>query len=184
MKIITTTLPDLLLIEPTVHGDDRGFFMESYNAEKFNELVGRDISFVQDNHSRSVKNVLRGLHFQKHPAAQGKLVRCTYGEVYDVVVDLRISSPGFKKWFGVNLSSSNKKQLWIPEGFAHGFLVLSDEAEFMYKTTAFYSPENDRCLKWDDTTIGVKWPIGNELHLSDKDANGDSLAQLRCDLFA
>ncbi|ORM77334.1 MULTISPECIES: dTDP-4-dehydrorhamnose 3,5-epimerase [Pantoea] len=183
MNIIETDIPGLLILEPKVYGDERGFFLESYNSKDFNEAVGEDIVFLQDNHSKSKKGVLRGLHFQKKPAAQGKLVRCINGEVYDVVVDLRLKSPTFKQWFGVYLSSTNMKQLWIPEGFAHGFIVKSETAEFVYKTTNYYSPENDRCLKWNDECIGIEWPLGAEFFLSEKDKNGLSFEELEKDFF-
>ncbi len=169
MDIIKTAIADVLIIEPTVFGDERGFFMESWNKNIFNKAIGREVSFVQDNHSRSEKGVLRGLHYQiKQP--QGKLVRVVYGEVFDVAVDLRNSSSTFGKWVGVTLSAENKRQLWIPEGFAHGFLVLSDTAEFLYKTTSYYFPEHERCIRWDDTDLGIIWPITAKPKLSDKDA--------------
>ncbi|EEX3745584.1 dTDP-4-dehydrorhamnose 3,5-epimerase, partial [Escherichia coli] len=145
MKIANTKLDGLLVIEPTVYEDERGFFYESYNEKKFMETIGASIKFVQDNHSKSSKGVLRGLHFQKNPYEQGKLVRCIRGEVYDVAVDIRKDSPTFGQWFGVNLSDENKKQLWIPEGFAHGFITLSDVAEFVYKTTNYYAPASEYC---------------------------------------
>ncbi|MFA7955505.1 dTDP-4-dehydrorhamnose 3,5-epimerase [Escherichia coli] len=144
MNVIKTEIPDVLIFEPKVFGDERGFFFESFNQKIFEEAVGRKVEFVQDNHSKSTKGVLRGLHYQLEPYAQGKLVRCVVGEVYDVAVDIRKSSPTFGKWVGVNLSAENKRQLWIPEGFAHGFLVLSETAEFVYKTTNYYHPESER----------------------------------------
>ena len=169
MKITRTKIPEVLIIEPQVFGDDRGFFMESWNQKAFNEAVGRDVNFVQDNHSRSTKGVLRGLHYQiKQP--QGKLVRCVVGEVFDVAVDLRRSSSTFKKWVGVHLSAENKRQFWVPEGFGHGFLVLSESADFLYKTTNYYAPEYERCIRWDDPTLAIDWPSGLTPKLSTKDA--------------
>jgi dTDP-4-dehydrorhamnose 3,5-epimerase len=168
MKVTPLSIPDVLLIEPQVFGDDRGFFYESFNQNKFEEAMGKKINFVQDNHSKSVKGVLRGLHYQLTPKAQGKLVRVIQGEVFDVAVDLRQLSPTFGKWTGEILSSDNKKQLWIPEGFAHGFLTLSDTAEFLYKTTDFYSKEHEQAIIWNDETIGIDWPSRN-ISLSPKD---------------
>ena len=168
MKVTPLSIPDVLLIEPQVFGDDRGFFYESFNQNKFEEVMGKKINFVQDNHSKSVKGVLRGLHYQLPPKAQGKLVRVIQGEVFDVAVDLRQSSPTFGKWVGEILSDDNKKQMWIPEGFAHGFLTLSDTAEFLYKTTDFYSPEHEKSILWNDKTIGIDWPI-QDVSLSSKD---------------
>ncbi len=153
-------------------GDDRGFFFESFNGAKFNEAVGSDVKFVQDNHSKSVKGVLRGIHYQLAPKAQGKLVRVTQGEVFDIAVDLRKSSPTFGKWVGEILSGENKKQLWIPEGFGHAFLTLSDTAEFLYKTTNYYAPDLERCIIWNDSDIGIEWPMEGEPSLSKKDALG------------
>ncbi|EKS6730645.1 dTDP-4-dehydrorhamnose 3,5-epimerase [Enterobacter mori] len=169
MNVIKTEIPDVLIFEPKVFGDDRGFFFESFSQKIFEEAVGRKVEFVQDNHSKSSKGVLRGLHYQLEPYAQGKLVRCVAGEVFDVAVDIRKFSPTFGKWVGVNLSAENKRQLWIPEGFAHGFLVLSDMAEFVYKTTNYYAPESDRGLRWDDADLGIKWPLSVEPILSEKD---------------
>lgn len=169
MNVIKTEIPDVLIFEPKVFSDERGFFMESFNQKIFEEAVGGKVEFVQDNHSKSTKGVLRGLHYQIEPYAQGKLVRCVAGEVFDVAVDIRKDSETFGKWVGVNLSSENKKQLWIPEGFAHGFLVLSDSAEFLYKTTNFYNPGSDKGVAWNDPDIGISWPINNPL-LSDKDS--------------
>mgnify|MGYP003347741023 CR=1 FL=1 len=163
-----STIPEVIVIEPKVFGDARGFFFESFNQNKFEEAVKRKINFVQDNHSKSIKGVLRGLHYQLPPKAQGKLVRVIQGEVFDVAVDLRQSSPTFGKWVGEILSSDNKKQMWIPEGFAHGFVTLSDTAEFLYKTTDFYSKELERAINWNDKTIGIEWPINN-VSLSSKD---------------
>jgi dTDP-4-dehydrorhamnose 3,5-epimerase len=171
MKVIPTDIPDVLILEPKVFGDERGFFMESYNQRAFQEATGLNPTFVQDNHSRSARNVLRGLHYQiRQP--QGKLVRVVAGEVFDVAVDLRKSSPDFGKWIGVRLSGENKRMVWIPEGFAHGFLVLSDSADFLYKTTDYYAPEHERTVLWDDPTIGVQWPLGDSPQLSEKDRRG------------
>lgn len=169
MNVIKTAIPDVLIFEPKVFGDDRGFFFESFNQRVFEEAVGRKVEFVQDNHSKSCKGVLRGLHYQLEPYAQGKLVRCVFGEVFDVAVDIRKSSPTFGKWVGVNLSAENKRQLWIPEGFAHGFLVLSDTAEFVYKTTNYYHPTSDRGIIWNDIHLNINWPGGNNYILSAKD---------------
>ncbi len=157
MNICKTKIPDVLILEPKVFADDRGFFYESYNQQVFREATGLDVQFVQDNHSRSARGVLRGLHYQLPPAAQAKLVRCIVGEVYDVAVDIRKSSPTFGHWVGVLLSADNKRQLWIPEGFAHGFLVLSEEAELLYKATDFYAPEYDRGICWNDAELNISW---------------------------
>lgn len=170
MNVIKTEIPDVLIFEPKVFGDERGFFMESFNQKVFEEAVGRKIEFVQDNHSKSAKGVLRGLHYQLPPFAQGKLVRCVVGEVFDVAVDIRRDSETFGKWVGINLSAENKRQLWIPEGFAHGFLVLSQEAEFLYKATNYYSPGSDNGLAWNDPDIKIDWPLINKPILSDKDS--------------
>ncbi len=176
MQIHRTTIPDVLIIEPKVFGDDRGFFFESYNKRRFQQLTGIAPEFVQDNHSRSVKNVLRGLHYQiRQP--QGKLVRVTAGEVFDVCVDIRKSSPTFGKSVSVLLSAANHRQLWIPEGFAHGFVVTSDMAEFLYKTTDYYAPEFERSLLWNDPALGIAWPHTGEPLLSAKDKLGVPLAQ-------
>lgn len=171
MKTTPLAIPDVLLIEPKIFGDDRGFFYESYNQRQFEEAVGRKVTFVQDNHSRSVKGVLRGLHYQIQQP-QGKLVRVVEGEVFDVAVDLRKGSATFGQWVGDILSAENKKQLWIPEGFAHGFLVLSETAEFLYKTTDYYAPEFERCIVWNDRMVNVSWPINSQPSLSTKDSNG------------
>ena len=168
MKVTPLSIPDVLLIEPQVFGDDRGFFFESFNQNKFEAAIGKKINFVQDNHSKSFKGVLRGLHYQLTPKAQGKLVRVIQGEVFDVAVDLRQSSPTFGKWVGEIISADNKKHIWIPEGFAHGFLTLSDTAEFLYKTTDFYSPEHEQSILWDDETIGIDWPM-RDVSLASKD---------------
>lgn len=172
MKVIPTAIPDVLILEPKVFGDERGFFFESFNQSAFNEATGLDVGFVQDNHSKSAKNVLRGLHYQLPPKAQGKLVRVVAGEVFDVAVDIRKDSPTFGKWVGEVLSAENKRQLWIPAGLAHGFLVLSDTAEFLYKTTDYWAPEAERCILWNDPTLAIGWPFSGEPILSVKDANG------------
>lgn len=175
LTVIPTALPEVLIIEPKVFGDARGFFFESYNERAFEEATGIKRSFVQDNHSRSARNVLRGLHYQiQNP--QGKLVRVTAGEVFDVAVDIRRSSPNFGKWVGVSLSAENKRQLWIPEGFAHGFLVVSDSAEFLYKTTDYYAPEFERSLLWNDPDIGIQWPLDVTPLLAAKDQAASSLS--------
>ena len=176
MKIIATKIPDVLLIEPNVFGDDRGFFFESFNKITFEKLTGLKTDFVQDNHSKSTKGVLRGLHYQIKQA-QGKLVRVCSGEVFDVAVDLRKSSPTFGEWEGFLLSSENKRQLWIPQGFAHGFIVLSDTAEFLYKTTDYYAPEHERCIRWNDADLAIDWQYKSEPLVSEKDSNGLSLSQ-------
>ena len=175
MKRTATSIPDVIILEPNVHGDDRGFFYESFNQQTFASLTGLDVSFVQDNHSKSQQGVLRGLHYQIK-APQGKLVRVVQGEVFDVVVDLRRSSPSFGQWEGIILSAQNYKQVWVPEGFAHGFLVLSESAEFLYKTTDFYAPEHERCIKWDDPDLAIDWPSGIDRQVSDKDAQGTTFA--------
>jgi dTDP-4-dehydrorhamnose 3,5-epimerase len=171
MNVIETGIPDLLLIEPRVFGDARGFFFESFNARVFSEATGIEAPFVQDNHSRSSKGVLRGLHYQLPPAAQGKLVRCVAGVVFDVAVDLRKSSSTFGRWFGEYLSAENKRQMWIPAGFAHGFLVVSDVADFLYKTTHYYSPEHEQAILWSDPDLAVRWPLhGEQPAVSEKDS--------------
>jgi dTDP-4-dehydrorhamnose 3,5-epimerase len=175
MKAIRTTLPDVVILEPEVFGDDRGFFFESFNERKFRELTGVTLPFVQDNHSKSSKDVLRGLHYQiRQP--QGKLVRVVSGAVFDVAVDLRKSSPTFGKWIGVELSEANKRQLWVPPGFAHGFVVTTDSAEFLYKTTDYWAPEHERALRWDDPALGIDWPLAGTPQLSGKDARATFLA--------
>ena len=175
MNIQTTSLADVLIIEPKVFGDERGFFFESFNSKKFSEAVGQSLNFVQDNHSRSSRNVLRGMHYQiRQP--QGKLVRVITGEVFDVAVDIRKNSPTFGKWTGVLLSAENKRQLWIPPGFAHGFVVTSEYAEFLYKTTDYWAPEYERSLSWKDPAIGIEWPINGEPILSEKDKVAKNLA--------
>ncbi|MGO4095476.1 dTDP-4-dehydrorhamnose 3,5-epimerase [Vibrio cholerae] len=179
MKVIETDIPDVKIIEPTVFGDDRGFFFESFNHKLFEEAVGYQVNFVQDNHSKSSKGVLRGLHYQLPPYAQGKLVRCVAGEVFDVAVDIRKSSPTFGRWVGVIISEENKKQVYIPEGFAHGFYVISDLAEVLYKTTAYWSKEHERSLLWSDIDINVDWPISTHPILSEKDACAVSLKKIK-----
>lgn len=171
MKATPLAIPDVVLIEPKVSGDERGFFFESFNQTQFEAAVGKPVQFVQDNHSRSVKNVLRGLHYQiQHP--QGKLVRVVQGEVFDVAVDIRKSSKTFGQWVGEILSAENKRQIWIPEGFAHGFVVLSETAEFLYKTTEYYAPAHERCILWNDPALQIEWPAGIQPILSTKDAQG------------
>ncbi|KAA8703413.1 dTDP-4-dehydrorhamnose 3,5-epimerase [Pseudomonas cannabina] len=168
MNATRLAIPDVIVFEPKTFGDDRGFFFESFNQKAFEEVVGRSVKFVQDNHSRSVKGVLRGLHYQIQQP-QGKLVRVTAGEVFDVAVDLRKSSPTFGKWVGLHLTAENKKQMWIPEGFAHGFVVLSESAEFLYKTTDYWAPEHERSLAWSDPTVNIEWPLSDAPSLSVKD---------------
>ena len=176
MKQILTSISDVIVFEPTVYGDARGAFFESWNQRAFDALVGREVRFVQDNHSISTRNVLRGLHYQvKQP--QGKLVRVVSGEVFDVVVDLRRASPTFGRWVGERLSAGNRRMLWVPEGFAHGFVVLSDRVEFLYKTTDYYAPEHERTLLWNDPKVGVRWPIEGAPILKPNDAAGTPLAQ-------
>ncbi|MBJ7221604.1 MULTISPECIES: dTDP-4-dehydrorhamnose 3,5-epimerase [unclassified Brenneria] len=177
MKIIDTKIPAVKIIEPTVFGDDRGFFYESFNQKNFEEAIGYSINFVQDNHSKSSKGVLRGLHYQLAPHAQDKLVRCVVGEVFDVAVDIRKSSPTFGQWVGVHLSAENKRQFWIPAGFAHGFLTLSETAEFLYKTTNYYAPISDRGVLWNDESIGIEWPLDIQPLLSEKDKNAKRLSE-------
>lgn len=174
MKCIPLAIPDVILIEPRVFRDHRGFFFESFNQRQFEEAIGRQVAFVQDNHSSSAKNVVRGLHYQiRQP--RGKLVRVVAGTVFDVAADIRKSSPTFGQWVGEMLSTENKKQLWIPEGFAHGFVVLSDHAEILYKTTDYWAQEHERCIIWNDATLGITWPIDGKPLLSVKDAQGARL---------
>ena len=174
MKVIDTRIPDVKIIEPSVFGDERGFFMETWNQKKFEELVtGKPTQFVQDNHSKSKKGILRGLHYQTENT-QGKLVRVVSGEVFDVAVDIRKNSPTFGQWIGEYLSADNKRQLWIPEGFAHGFYVTSNEAEFVYKCTDYYNPKAEVSIKWNDHTLSIDWPNSNELLLSEKDIQGET----------
>lgn len=176
MKVSPLAIPDVLLLEPQVFGDSRGFFFESFNQRKFEQAVGYPVEFVQDNHSRSARHVLRGLHYQIRQA-QGKLVRVVHGEVFDVAVDLRRNSPTFGRWVGQVLSAENKLQMWIPEGFAHGFVVTSESAEFLYKTTDFWAPEYERCIAWDDPKLAIEWPIETAPELSGKDRLGVSLGE-------
>ena len=177
MRVINTHIPDILIIEPDVFNDERGFFYESFNAREFAALSGIDVEFVQDNHTRSKKSVLRGLHYQvKQP--QGKLVRVVSGEVWDVAVDIRRDSATFGQWSAVNLSADNQRQVWIPPGFAHGFLVLSDIAEVLYKTTDYWAPEHERCIRWDDDTLAIDWPLEGEPVLSEKDSIGRLFSQI------
>jgi len=179
LKLIQTAIPDVLIIEPKVFGDQRGFFYESFNRRQFASLIGRDLDFVQDNHSRSEKNVLRGLHFQvQHP--QGKLVRVIQGSVFDVAVDIRKSSPTFGQHVAVELSAENQRMLWVPEGFAHGFLVTSATAEFLYKTTDYYAPEFERSIAWNDPALAIPWPIEGATSLSAKDQQAPLLAGVTC----
>ena len=181
MQTIPTSIPDVLIIEPKVFGDARGFFYESFNQSDFEQLTGRPVNFVQDNHSRSAQHVLRGLHYQIQQP-QGKLVRVTAGEVFDVAVDIRRSSPTFGQWVGLNLSEQNKRMLWMPQGFAHGFVVLSEYAEFLYKTTDYWAPEHERCIAWNDPELAIDWPLAAVPLLSAKDAAGKSLRE--AELFA
>lgn len=179
--VTLTAIPEVLILEPKVFGDDRGFFFESFNQRDFQQITGLDVHFVQDNHSKSSKGVLRGLHYQiQHP--QGKLVRVTQGAVFDVVVDLRRSSPSFGKWVGIELSAENKKQLWVPPGFAHGFVVTSDSAEFLYKTTDYWYPEHERSLLWSDPVVGIQWPLDGDPQLAAKDSAAKTLQD--ADVFA
>lgn len=180
MKVTPTRIPDVLLIEPRVFEDDRGFFFESYNKRAFIDEVGLEVEFVQDNHSRSRRHVLRGLHYQIENV-QGKLIRVVVGEIFDVAVDLRERSPTCGEWVGTRLSAENKRQLWIPGGFAHGFLVLSDVAEVLYKTTDFYAPEHERCIRWNDPALGIEWPLSHDPIVSAKDRAG--VAFKEADLF-
>jgi len=174
MEAIRLSIPDVLLLKPKVFGDERGFFYESFNQARFEDQVGRRVNFVQDNHSRSAKGVLRGLHYQIQQT-QGKLVRVTEGSVFDVAVDLRKSSPTFGQWVGEILSADNKRQMWVPEGFGHGFVVLSDSADFLYKTTDYYAPQHERCIAWDDPDLAIDWQFDGMPSLSAKDAQGTPL---------
>lgn len=176
MKVTSTSIPEVLVIEPKVFGDLRGFFFESFNEAKFEAAIGKQVTFVQDNHSRSAKNVLRGLHYQIQQP-QGKLVRVVQGEVFDVAVDIRKSSPTFGQWVGEVLSAENKRQMWVPEGFAHGFVVLSESSEFLYKTTDYYAPEHERCIIWNDPELDISWPLQGEPALSAKDRQGVPFAK-------
>ena len=179
MKVTPLKIPDVKLIEPEMFEDERGFFYESFNQEKFKKATGADITFVQDNHSKSMKGVLRGLHFQETPYAQGKLVRVIAGEIFDVVVDIRKGSATYGQWVGEILSVLNKKQLWVPEGFAHGFLTVSDQAEVLYKATMFYSKEHEKNILWNDPALNIKWPIDHPPILSSKDSVGIPFTKLR-----
>jgi dTDP-4-dehydrorhamnose 3,5-epimerase len=176
MQVIPTEIPAVLIVEPRVFGDARGFFFESFNQQAWARATGLNPCFVQDNHSRSARGVLRGLHYQMH-RPQGKLVRCVAGEVFDVAVDLRVHSPSFGRWAGALLSADNKRQMWIPEGFAHGFLVLSESADFLYKTTEYYAPEEERTIRWDDPELNIRWPLTGLPRLSAKDAAGTPFRQ-------
>jgi len=179
MRATPTAIPDVFLIEPTVFGDERGFFYESFNARAFAQATGADVQFVQDNHSKSAKHVLRGLHYQSQQP-QGKLVRVTGGAVFDVAVDIRPQSPSYGVWVGEILSADNRRQLWIPAGLAHGFLVVSESAEFLYKTTDFYAPQHEKCIRWDDPTLNITWPLdGNQPQLSSKDTQGQLFLDTR-----
>jgi dTDP-4-dehydrorhamnose 3,5-epimerase len=178
MNVIDTEIPEVKILEPKVFGDERGFFFESFNQKVFEDAIGRKVNFVQDNHSKSQKGVLRGLHYQLPPMAQGKLVRVTQGEVFDVAVDVRKSSPTFGRWVGVNLSGENKRQLWIPEGFAHGFLTLSETAEFLYKATNFYSLENESAILWKDSSLKILWPEIGDIIVSKKDTRAPTFVNL------
>ena len=175
MRVTPTALSEVLLVEPAVHGDPRGFFLESYNERRFNAAIGREVRFVQDNHSRSTKNVLRGLHYQLPPQAQAKLVRAVSGAIFDVAVDVRRSSPTFGQWAGVFLSAEDQRQLWIPEGFAHGFLTLSESADVLYKTSGYYSAADEGAVAWNDPDLRIDWPLSGEPQLSQKDASAPSL---------
>lgn len=172
MNVISTAIPEVLILEPRVFADDRGYFYESFNQKKFNEVTGLDVNFVQDNHSCSRKGVLRGLHYQTQPHAQGKLVRCVHGVVFDVAVDISRGSPTFGNWVGTELSDKNHRQLWIPPGFAHGFLTLSETADFLYKTTDYYTPSSEGCILWSDPGLAIEWPNAVDIILSDKDRIG------------
>ncbi|MFO1391224.1 MAG: dTDP-4-dehydrorhamnose 3,5-epimerase [Agitococcus sp.] len=181
MKIIDTLIPEVKIIEPTVFGDERGFFFESFHQSRFEQGIGYAVNFIQDNHSRSVKGVLRGLHYQLSPHAQAKLVRCVQGEVFDVAVDIRRGSATFGKWVGVHLSAENKRQLWIPEGFAHGFVTLSESADFLYKTTHYYAAQSERAILWNDPELAIDWPLAGitpQLSAKDMQAKSFSMADL------
>ena len=179
MQFRQTAIPDVLIIEPKVFGDERGFFFESYNEREFREATGLQPAFVQDNHSKSAHNVLRGLHYQIEPRAQGKLIRVIAGAVFDVVVDIRRDSPTLGRWIGEELSGENRRQIWMPPGMAHGFLTLTDSAEFVYKTTDYYAPAHERCIDWDDPGLAIAWPLQGEPQLSAKDRVGQSWASFR-----
>lgn len=177
LTVTPTEIPGVLILEPKVFGDSRGFFLESFNQDSFRQATGLDVNFVQDNHSRSRKGVLRGLHYQLPPHAQGKLVRVVSGSVFDVAVDIRRDSPTYGRWVGVSLTAENHRQLWIPPGLAHGFLVTSESADFLYKTTAYYAPSHERSIAWNDPAIGVTWPLEGQPELSAKDAVGTPLSE-------
>ena len=178
MQVTPTLLPGLLILEPKMFGDERGFFLESFNQRAFDAAVGRSVSFVQDNHSRSQRGVLRGLHYQEAPHAQGKLVRVVRGSAFDVAVDIRKDSPTFGRWFGLTLEATSQRQMWIPPGLAHGFLALEDDTHFLYKTTDYYAQDCERAIAWNDAAIGINWPaLGNEPLLAAKDAAAPTLAQ-------
>jgi len=177
MKVTHLSIPEVVLLEPKVFGDDRGFFFESFNLKKFEDATGQSPVFVQDNHSKSSRGVLRGLHYQLPPRAQDKLVRVVQGKVLDVAVDIRKNSPTYGQWAGAVLSGENKKQMWVPAGFAHGFITLSETAEFLYKTTDYYSPENERCIKWDDAELGIDWQYDEEPLISLKDQEAPSFSR-------
>ncbi len=184
MMIETTRLEGVLLIKPQIFRDERGFFLESWNRDRFNEAVGRRVEFVQDNHSRSVRGVLRGLHFQTDPAAQAKLITVMRGQIFDVAVDIRPESPGYGQWVGEVLSDDSREMLWIPEGFAHGFLVLSDFADVVYKTTSFYSPAHERCIRWNDPDLSIAWPCGEHPPtVSAKDQVGETFENLKTEIL-
>jgi dTDP-4-dehydrorhamnose 3,5-epimerase len=178
MKVTETKLPGVNIIDPQVFSDSRGAFHESFNQQRFDQLVQKDVTFVQDNHSVSTKGVIRGLHYQISPFLQGKLVRVVSGAVFDVAVDIRVDSKSFGKWVGVELTADNNRQLWIPEGYAHGFQVISDSAVFLYKTTNFYSPEHERCIRWDDPDLAIEWPSEDGAVLSDKDKSGAWISEV------
>jgi dTDP-4-dehydrorhamnose 3,5-epimerase len=182
LKVTPTAIPDVLIIEPRVFGDARGFFLESFNQRAFRDAAGLDLNFVQDNHSRSARGVLRGLHYQLPPHEQGKLVRVVRGSVFDVAVDIRRGSATFGRWVGVALSEENQRQVWIPPGFAHGFMVTSDSADFLYKTTAYYAPAHERCIVWNDARLNIEWPLTDAPSLSAKDASGTAFD--RAEVFA
>lgn len=177
MKLFDSTISDVKIIEPTVFGDDRGHFFESFNQQRFDQAVGRKVTFVQDNHSLSVKRVLRGLHYQLQPHPLGKLIRCVSGEIFDVAVDIRKDSPTFGQFVGVSLSAENRRQIWIPEGFAHGFLVVSETAEVLYKTTDYWFKNLERTIQWNDSNLAIPWPIEDGLILSEKDRQGTPFTQ-------
>ena len=181
MRVVPADIADILIVEPSVFGDERGFFLESFNQRAWEEETGLKTVFVQDNHSRSTRGVLRGLHYQLPPHAQAKLVRCSFGEIYDAAVDIRKYSKTFGQWFGCILSAENKKQLWIPEGFAHGFMVLSEIAEVQYKTTSYYAPQSDRAIRWNDSDLKIDWPIDIPPVLSEKDRTGQAFCD--ADIF-